>query len=274
MSYVRNRYLFLLGGALFFLLILLFLFGPLFPWSPVKIGYTQLKSEKAIVIIRDPGRLHPSYSRVTGIMKELERQHGLEYKKPVKIIVCLSDKGRMSEMGRFLLWMSGYAVGGAALETGDALFINHAKMLSGKRNEEEYIRHELSHSLLQQNTGLLKARRITLQHWVSEGTATYFGGPVYMAAEEFRRQFKEKELIYNERGGDIYSNLEPLEPKFNYTMYKYFIKHLIDSYGFERFQKFLRLYIRDPGRNREIFQKVFGVELKKALLRFEQEYRS
>ncbi|MDD5065456.1 MAG: hypothetical protein PHF84_00270 [bacterium] len=257
----------------FLLIIFLFLYGPLLPWSPLRPGYHQIRSRKAVVFIRDKNKLDPVYHTIDRIMAEAEKLYGLKYRKPVKVFVALDDKGRFSEMGRIMLWMRNYGMGGRALETGDVVYIDQPRIVRSGRKEPQYIRHELCHSLVQQNTGILKSMRITGQHWVSEGTACYFGGPYYMTRNEFVREWKKKKFTYQENNRDIYSNLDPMAPGFNYTLYRYFIQYLVETYGPEKFRVFLSRYIKDPRHDRSVFQGIFRIKLPEALALFEKEYK-
>ena len=66
--------------------------------------------------------------------------------------------------------------------TGDVIYIRPQKR---PYPIGQYLKHELSHCLLFQNTNLSAARKMRMQRWVVEGTAVAVGGPRYMSRSEF-----------------------------------------------------------------------------------------
>ena len=164
----KKRYLILLSIAA---VIILYLFwGPLFPWNPVKIGYTKIDASKASVYIDKLTERDSAAFEIEEIILEAEKFHGLKYIDDFKIIIL--DKE--SNMKRYLPWLkgSGYSV---SLSLADVIYIgpNARKSKFGIRR---HLKHELSHMLLAQNTTFDKAQIIHKQGWFAEGIAEYFSG--------------------------------------------------------------------------------------------------
>ena len=65
----------------FFLLVVLYLFwGPLFPWSPIKVGFKKIEFTKATVFIKD-FKSESVVNTLNEIIHEEEVFHGLNFKK-------------------------------------------------------------------------------------------------------------------------------------------------------------------------------------------------
>ena len=84
--------LFLLLVLLVLLLVLVsivfYLFwGPLFPWNPVKIGYTKISSSKATIYVNDITENDTVVYRIQEIIKKEEEFHDLHYVDNFKIVV-------------------------------------------------------------------------------------------------------------------------------------------------------------------------------------------
>src|SRR5262245_10320838 len=108
-------------ALLFFLMLALaFPFGPLFPWSPLKLGYNRTSYARADVYVGQQNQLSNDYGLVDQMMSEAERFHGLTFKRRVRVIEC--KDWRACE--RSLLWMGNvHALGGVTLATGDVIYI-------------------------------------------------------------------------------------------------------------------------------------------------------
>lgn len=251
----------LISTMLFIALLIAFFFGPLIPFSPAKIGYDSVESKKAVVYIRDKSLLKPFYANTDTIMSDIENLYGLKYTNPIQIFVTLDYE----ELGKYIPWLDYKGLGGVALQVGDVIYINTKKIAERQYSEEEFVRHELVHSLISQHASLMDNLEIDRQVWLSEGIATYFGGPNYLTKEEFLH-------ILGEKKPDFF-NLNPDEPKFNYTLYRYFIQYLMDTFGKEKFQTFLKAYIEDPREYRKLFSDMYGISFEDALKGFEGAYR-
>lgn len=270
MTVRRKKYPLLMLGLLVLLLGLAWFRGPLFPWSPWKPGYETIASQKAVIYVRDRSRLGPGFFEIDEIMENAERMFNLKYQGPVKVIVTLS----YPESRGFWPWKFGGVPAGQSLEVGDVVYLRLEVIEKRKMNAIEYLEHELCHSLVHQNAGLLNAFRMNRQHWVIEGAAEYFGGPYYYNREEFVELFKNHKLIVNETSRDLYANLEPLDPKFNYTLYRFFTDYLVTTYSLPAYQAFLHAYLQDPRRARPLFAESFHVPLAAALENFASAMRA
>ena len=95
-----KRILFIITG-LFTIILVYGLWGPLYPWNPVKLSYEKIEFENATFFIRDIEKWDKSYNKVDGIMRKEEEFHGMKYKHRIKIF-CVPDS---ADFKRFLPWL-------------------------------------------------------------------------------------------------------------------------------------------------------------------------
>jgi hypothetical protein len=173
------------------LVISYLLWGPLFPWNPLKFGYKKIESSKATVYITDHEDENVVY-QLDEIILAGENFHGIEFRKRFKIIVL----GKESNMKRHLPWLkgSGYSVKLGSL---NLIYIG-ANARNSPYGVGVFLKHEISHLLIHQNTSSGDDNmEILKQGWLAEGVATYFGGPYYYNKHEFIELWKANGLMYN-----------------------------------------------------------------------------
>ena len=90
--------------VLFFSVLVIYLFwGPLFPWNPIKIGYTKIDTPKAVIYISNITTKDSVVYHIGKIISEEEKFHDLKFKNKIKIIVLDEE----SNVKRYLPWLSG-----------------------------------------------------------------------------------------------------------------------------------------------------------------------
>lgn len=233
--------------------------GPLFPWLPFKFGYKSLKYENATIYILDKDKLENDYQNIDELMRGAEQRYDLKYNRHLNVFICLSK----NEILRFTPWMS-KEIGGYSYETGETVFINDKKLIERDKNKSEYLGHELTHALLQQNTTFLKAHKMTQQMWITEGTAVFFSGPTYYENREaYLADLISSTRTYCDNCDKSFSTLTPDSPIFTYTFYGDFVNYLYQTYGSDKFNEFLKTYIKNPENYREDFANYYGSNLDK-----------
>ena len=253
----RKKYIFLL---LFFLAVLYLFWGPLFPWSPVKIGFTKIECSYAAVYIEDYDGDSIVYS-MDEIIREEESFHGLKFKEKFKVIIL----GKDSNMKRYLPWMGGT---GYSVKLGS---VNVIYIGPNGRNSPygigAYIKHEMSHLLIHQNTpaGDMEIRD---QAWLAEGIATYYGGPHYFEKKEFVMMWKENGFAFDSLYEENPLEMDKSIIRLKYTYYRFFVEFLVNTFGLEKFQAYLHSYINDPENYKSIFSEIYGIDLPGILRQF------
>ena len=253
----RKRYFFLI----FIAAIVIYLFwGPLFPWSPLKIGFTKIESSIATIYIEDYEG-ESAVHNIEEIIRDEERFHALKFKEKFKIIIL----GKESSMKRFLPWMRGsdYSV---KLGYVNVIYIGPFGRFS-QYGLEAYMKHEISHLLIHQNVTSGNFE-ILNQGWLSEGTATYFGGPHFYEKNEFINLWKESGRGF----GSLYEENPLVMDRdiitLKYTYYRFFVEFLINTYGLEKFQAYLNSYINDPKNYKPLFSDIYHEDVDEILRKY------
>ncbi len=198
------------------------------------------------------------------IIQEAEEFHDLKFKKKFTVVIL----GKKSNMKRFLPWLrgTGYSV---KLGYANLIYIgaNARTSLYGIR---VFLKHEISHLLLHQNmvSGMdnLKVRD---QGWLSEGVATYFGGPHNYEKSEFVECWKRNNLTFDSLYEENPLKMGRSTIGLKYTYYRFFVQFLIDTYGLEKLQFYLKEYTRDALNYKILFSKVYGEDLDEILKKFD-----
>ncbi len=262
----------LLFWSLIFVLIIglvySLLFGSLLFLNPIKLGLRSKKLPNATIYTSNIYELNPIYDYVNEHMIEAEMLYQLKYNQKVQIYVATST----DEFKRWIPpWINGN-VGGISLYVGNAIFINPEPIRKNNYSEEEFIKHELIHNLIAQNSALLNNFVFDSHEWMNEGTAMYFGGPNYMNENEFRTMMRNATLIHDDKSSKLFSNLEDKDYKFKMSIYKYFIAFLITEYGDTRFTNYMNQYINSPNNYKILFYEVYNKPIKLVIEEFKKTY--
>jgi len=262
-------------------------FGPLFAYSPIKQGFDELALDRCTIIYPKGTELPPEYKTVDDLMAETEQFHRLQFKKRVQIIVCASN----GQHKRFSLG-GGHActaqtgtviyfrpsIGETTYPPGLSIEGGNIKLLSpsvdGYRKLTDFLKHELSHAILYQNTSLLKALRI--KTWLEEGLAVYFGNSDhYYRGEDLKTLAIDQNFFFDLFDDEIEPENIPFEIKhtFRYGFFQGFIVYLIDAYGFDTVIGFVHKYIQAPKEEAVLFKESFGITQQEALDIFRQRLR-
>ena len=255
-----------LASALLILICYLF-WGPLFPWNPIKAGYEKISSPMATVYIAEMTGKDSVVYQIEQLIQEEEKFHNLTYKNEFKIIIVSKD----SHMKRFVPWLagSGYSV---SLSLLNVIYIGP---IARKSTEglKRYLKHELSHMLLAQNTSYEKGRLIHEQAWLSEGIAEYFSGHQFYSKSEFIRFCRMENFQFTSLNQKSPMEMSPNELKFNYTYYGLFIEFLINHYGTGKFHQYLTTYIENPQDYKDHFITIYESKLTEILNLFKHSLK-
>jgi len=225
-------------------------------------GYQKVNSKKATVYITEVTKEDSVVFQLDKIIEDVERFHGLKYTSEFKIIIVSKN----AHMRRFLPWLqgSGYSV---SLGIADVIYIGPVARTSPK-GIEQYIRHELSHLLISQNTSFEKARLIQEQAWFSEGIAEYVSGHSFYRKSDFIKICRNENFQFNGLNEMNPHQMSFKELKFNYTYYKFFIDFLIDTYGLKAFHNYLSEYLEEPQEYMNLFLSIYKSDLGTLLNHF------
>lgn len=227
--------------------------GPLIFINPIQIRYEHIKGTRADVYAHDITKIESFYYELETDLEQAEEFTGLKFtQKPVVFVAQDAE-----EFARFIPGIKDNKIRGSfSLPVKNVIYINSETIKAQEYREREFFRHELIYILISQNTSILNTFVIRDQEWFIEGLATHFGGPHYLTDLQFKQLFNEKNPQTNIVSPQIFINL-PDDEKFNATLYRSFIKYLIDTYGMEEFKLFTRRYLEIPNNYRTIFYEVY-----------------
>ncbi|OGH07695.1 MAG: hypothetical protein A2W22_00475 [Candidatus Levybacteria bacterium RBG_16_35_11] len=226
----KKRYLIQLFVGLPLIILLLFLFGPLFVLSPIKIGYSTLKTDN--ITLYYPGNSIDMAKDTMIQLKQADEMNRQLYKTTYPMPVVLAK----SEFDMLRLGSYPYAGG-----TGSELTINirPGRMTTGR------IAHEMSH----RNLAMLTGKSIPSPNWFNEGLASYIGKmDAYKKPNELQADLRDrryardilnmrgilgsaiwlKKINIDKAGGVLYGQ--------SYLM----VKYLFDKYGQDKVYNFVQ----------------------------------
>lgn len=256
-------------AVLLFAGLLAFPYGPLFPWSPIHPGYSELRLARATVLYPSDTLLPEPYRHLDEYITSAERFHRLPVKSRITVVMCRD----WNDSVRFILDARSRKVAGATYPFGTVIFIT-PKVREQGLDHGEFLRHELSHATLDQSQRPWNSFRIMRQQWFAEGLAVSFGEQkAFITPDEFLRTATEGDfgaIIDPDRVGN---DSKPLNMRIAYQVWRYFLEHLIETRGRDSFQRYMNAYIEDPSSYRDLFIRVYGTSLEGAIRQFQDDVR-
>jgi len=225
----KKKYLLQLVIGIPVIIATLFLFGPLFVLSPIKIGYSTLKSDN--ISLYYPGTSIDLAKDMMSQLKQAENMNREFYKTTYSMPVVLAK----SEFDMLRFGSYPYGEG-----TGNELTIN---IRIGRMNVGK-IAHEMSH----RNLAMLTGKSISSPNWFNEGLASYIGKmDEYKKPNELRVDLREGKYandILKMRG--VLGNIIWIkrigiggESRVLYGQTYLMVKYLFDKYGKDNIYNFV-----------------------------------
>jgi hypothetical protein len=244
-----------------------FLAGPLFAWSPIKPGYDVLRLERADVYFGTGRAVDPAFQSMDRYIRDTEEFHQLKLPHRMTIIVCRS----WSDFHRFLPTIRGEGVGAATPEFGTVIYIT-PKVAQMGFDPGEFVRHELSHAVLEQNATLWNSLHFKQAPWFVEGLGVLSANQkAYGTWEEFVNRGREQtmEPLFSSPAG----RTPGFDIRFAYQAWRYFLAWTVETRGRATFKRFMTGFIQRPTEATRLFREVYGEDLRAAVLRFEAAVR-
>ena len=245
-----------------------FLAGPLFAWSPIKPGYAVLHTTRADVYFGTGELLDPGFQSLDRYIEESERFQRLKLPHRVTIIVCRT----WSDFHRFLPTVRGEGVGAATPEFGTVIYIT-PKVREMRFDPGEFVRHELSHAVLEQNATLWNSLHFKQTPWLLEGLGVLAADQkAYGTWDDFAGRARDTDLI------PLFSAMPArrsgFDIRFAYLAWRYFLQWTIETRGRDAFQLFLQGFIGRPSDSQGLFRETYGVDVAGSVRQFEAAVRN
>jgi hypothetical protein len=248
----------LLAAVLLGALVYHLLWGKLFPYSSVILGFDKRELAHVVLYIQK-GDPYTDFDWVDSVPAGVEKFHDLKFKSKPKLFF-FADKGtyarRSMSKARFCAFYNGAIVVSPWAQAENA---------EGKISMRIYLTHELSHSLLWQNASWLAY--LTVPKWLMEGIATYsadmMGTGFYPSQAETYALMKKGNwlppaLYETKAEKDIRLDVK-YRVTFFYSEFACIVEDLIGRFGKEKFLGYMKALLR-ARRHDAVFKECFGVD--------------
>ncbi len=243
-----------------------FLFGKLFPFSPIVIGFNKHEFNNTIIYVQNGSNFN-NFNIIDTYTSSVESFHKLKFlKKPVIYIFSNNDTyfSRTITKARFYAYPNG------------SLVISPWAIEESKKgiiSLEIYIKHELSHVLLYQNMGLIAA--YYYPQWLMEGIAVYSTNQMGTSWYPDKKQTYDiiKKGVYfppyfykTNKEDELKPNIEnPIA--FMYSEFACIVDYLIEKYGKDKFYKYMNSLFTNYNHN-DSFKKIYNTDFNTFLADF------
>jgi hypothetical protein len=259
-------------SALFVVLVVLshqVLFGKLFAYSPIRLGFTEHELSNVIVYLQD----NSTYKRceeIDALIPRVEEVHGLKFTHKPEVLIFRDSNAylqRSTTKARYCAYPNGSLVVSpwAVQEASD-----------GKISMEIYLSHELSHTLLYQHMGIANAY-LFFPHWYLEGVAVYnsnqMGTSWYLSKAETyayirRGNFVPPEWFGSKKEDELQLTVQ-YRSTFAHCEFACMIDYLVESYGKDKFKRY-QTELLESYRSDKVFKDVYGIDFG----RFVEDFRT
>lgn len=242
-----------------------FAYGPLFPWSAVRPGYQTLALARADIVYPKGSVIDPAYLRTDQILAEAELFHKLPAPRRVRIVACAN----WDDFFRFSPLTRGTGLAGTTLATGTAIFIT-PKIAERKLDTGEFLRHEISHAIVNQNMSLWRQLAFRHHTWLFEGVPVWFGHQrAYLSQDEFMARARTADLNpYFEFDANA-THPPAIDMRFAYVAWRDFLDYLAQHGSMDMFQTFFGAVQREPANTRALFEHTYGQPLQDMVREFQ-----
>lgn len=247
-----------------------FAYGPLFPWSAITPGYETVALQRADIFHAKGVPLDAAYLQVDRYLAEAESFHKLPAPHRLRVIAAAN----WDDFHRFSPFTPGRGIAGATFETGTVIFIS-PKVAEKGFDHGEFLRHEISHAIVNQNLSIRGKLRFRHYTWLFEGVPVWFGRQhAYLTQEEFLARARDVELQPYFEWDANGSQTKTIDMRFAYVAWRDFLDYLSQQRGHDTFVRFHQAVQHEPDKIKELFQRSYGRSLREGVMEFQRAIRS
>ncbi len=236
-----------------------FLAGPLMPWAPFRIGYSEARSVKTVLIM--PTNTLPPVppERLDALIGEVEAQTGLWLESPVRIVVA-GSWGLFNRAALLGLTDRAGERTGHTLPTGTVVYLSPRASQPGQEAANA-LKHQITRAVLAQQMPLPRSVAFSKLAWLAEGLAAYIAtGSVGDWDAEWSRQATAEGYLYPVTTDAGFEAIDETDRfRFVEETRRQFVRYLMTRYGSDAFYLFLDRVLLDPARHEAAFRDTFGV---------------
>jgi len=233
--------------------------GKLFAFAPFPPGFSKREAAGAEVYVQR-GAAFDQPAVLEACLADVEKTHGLSFLRKPKIFFFRRDRDylrRTVTRARFFAYPNGVVVCSPW---------GMREAAEGRISLEIYLKHELSHVLLFQHMGIVRAS-FSFPKWLLEGVAVLRSGQMgtswYPDRAETLRQIGRGNFLppadFGKKRGDRVRLDVPNRSAFVYSEFACLVGRMIDVYGEAKFGEYLG-WMMAGGRPGDVFREVFGAE--------------
>lgn len=252
----------------FIVLVYMLLWGKLFPYSPIIIGFDKHELNNTIIYVQQGAKFN-EFTRLDTLTKSVESFHELKFINKPKIFIFKDNESyyqRSVSKARFCAFSSG------------ALIISPWALKEDKQgiiSLDIYIKHELSHILIYNYNGFLGEFRYP--SWLLEGLAMYsvnqMGTSFYPSIEDTYKairdgNFMPPEYFKTNKEDEVNINVE-YKIAFIYSEFGCLVDYLVNTYGKEKFIKYIKALLEENDNDKQ-FKKVYSRNFSDVILEFKE----
>ena len=265
----KIKYFVLALGFIFIIfLIYMFLWGKLFPYSPIVIGFDKYELNNTVIYVQH-GASFNEFTRLDSLTKSVESFHELKFKSKPKFFIFKDDESyhqRSVSKARFCAFSSG------------AIIISPWALNEDKQgiiSLEIYIKHELSHILIYNYSGFLGAFRYP--SWLLEGLAMYsvnqMGTSFYPNIEDTYKairtgNFMPPEYYKTNKEDEVDINVK-YKIAFIYSEFGCIVEYLVKTYGKEKLIQYIKALLEENDNDKQ-FKKVYSKDFNAVISEFKE----
>lgn len=257
---------------LFTVLLYQLLWGKLFPYSPVKLGFEKFEFSNIVVYVQNGSETY-NYKSLDTLIPSVERFHKLKFiHKPEIIFFRDADSyyQRTITKARFNAYPNG------------ALVVSPWAVKEALDNElsmEIYLKHELSHTLLYEHMGLITAY-IYYPRWLLEGIAVYssnqMGTSWYPSKKDTYQYITQGSFLqpeyFNTKKEDEARLYVKNKIAFIYSEFACIVDYLNEQYGEDKFQNYM-IKLLDSWQPEKVFKDVYRIDFNTCLNDFKKSVK-
>lgn len=227
--------------------------------NPVKLGFHRFDYGRYVVLTKGAAP-DSQYETLSETMLQNELAVALSYKSKVQIIVC----ERQSDINRYLPFVNGSSRRNAV---GFAQWPNTIYITPGMKEKygtaQGTLGHELSHILLIQNFGIIRATLLWKRaEWIPEGFAAYLNNwPRYFARTQLTQKLKDAGITFHNNQFPAGDHLSMLPLPLRYMIHRYFVEYLYERKSPTTVVRFLKEACSDPFDVEGVFKQEFSDSL-------------
>jgi len=245
------------------------LWGKLFPYSPLKIGFTKYELSNIVIYIQN-GAEYRDLKAIDSLFPSIEDFHQLKFLKKPDIYIFRDSENylqRSISKARFCAYPNGsLLISPWALKEAN----------EGIISLNIYVKHELSHTLLYQHMGFITAY-FYFPRWLLEGIAVYssnqMGTSWYPGNEDTYEFIKEGNFMspdfYNSDKEDKMQINVKNRIAFIYSEFGCIVDYMISIGGKDKFLIYMKTLLHNNNHGL-VFKDIYGISFDKFINNFKE----